>query len=96
MPDNQVTIVHTEASIVASTTAVVVATPARKYLHIQNDDDALIVWIAVGQAAVLSEGIRLGPHEVYEMTPAKNNVDPRAVNGIASAAGPAIVTVAQA
>ena len=96
MPDNQVTYTHTEADVVASTTLVVAATAGRKYLRLQNNDAALIVWIKVGVDAVVNEGIRLGPNDVYEMTQAKNNVDPALVNGIASAAGPVVVLVTQA
>lgn len=96
MPDNQVTYAHTTADIVASTTLVVVAAANRKYLRVQNDDGALDVWIKVGAAAVLNEGIKLGPGEFHEMRQDRNNVDPRVVNGIASAAGPAVVLVTQA
>lgn len=96
MPDNQVTYAHTTANIVDSTTEVIAAAPARKYLRLQNDDGALSVWIKVGADAVLNEGIKLGPGEDYEMRQDKNNVDARVVNGIASAAGPAVVLVTQA
>ena len=96
MPDNQVTYAHTTADIVASTTLAIAAAPKRKYLHIQNDDSSLTVWIKVGVDAVLNQGIKLGPGEFYEMRQDKNNVDPRVVNGIASAAGPAVVLVTQA
>lgn len=96
MPDNQVTLVHAEADIVDSTTQVIAAAVKRKYLYLQNDDGALTVWIKVGAAAVLNEGIKLGPGEFYEMRQDKNNVDPRDVNGIASAAGPAVVLTTQA
>jgi hypothetical protein len=97
MPDNQVNITHTEASVDNSDTTVVAANDDRKYLWVQNNDAALIVWIRVGgAAAVANEGIRLGPGETFEMSQNKNNVDPRVVQGIASAAGPAVVLVAEA
>lgn len=96
MPDNQVTYVQTTANIVAATTEIVDANPDRKYLRIQNDDGALTVWCKVGVAAVLNQGIKLGPGESYEMRADMNNVDPRVVNGIASAAGPAVVLVSEA
>ncbi|KKN05830.1 hypothetical protein LCGC14_1083380 [marine sediment metagenome] len=96
MPDNQVTYAHTEADVVAATTLVIAAAPNRKYLRVQNDDGALTVWIKIGAAAVLNQGIKLGPGEYYEMRQDKNNVDPRVINGIASAAGPAVVLVTQA
>ncbi len=96
MPDNQVTYAHTAPNVVASTTQVIAAAPKRKYLRVQNDDGALTVWIKVGADAVLNQGIKLGPGEYYEMRQDKNNVDPSVVNGIASAAGPAVVLVTQA
>ena len=96
MPDNQVTYAHTTADIVASTTLVIAAAANRKYLRVQNNDAALIVWVFVGAAAVANTGIRLGPGEDFEMRQDKNNVDPRVVNGIASDAGPAVVLVTQA
>ena len=96
MPDNQVTYTHTEADVVDATTVVVAAAAGRKYLRLQNNDAALIVWIKVGVDAVVNEGIRLGPAGVFEMRADANNVDPRVVNGIASAAGPAVVLVTQA
>lgn len=96
MPDNQVTYAHTAAAIVASTTVVIAAAPNRKYLRVQNDDSSLTVWIKVGADAVLNQGIKLGPGEYHEMRQDMNNVDPRVVNGIASAAGPAAVLVTQA
>lgn len=96
MSDNQVTYAHTTADIVASTTEVIAAATDRKYLRLQNDDAALTVWIKVGVAAVLNEGVKLGPGEFYEMRQDMNNVDPRVVNGIASAAGPAVMLVTQA
>ncbi len=96
MPDNQVTYAHTTAAIVDSTTEVIAEAANRKFLRVQNNDAALNVWISVGVAAVANTGIRLGPGEFYEMRQDKNNVDPRVVNGIASAAGPAVVLVTQA
>ena len=96
MPDNQVTYVHAAANVVASTTEVIDAEPKRKYLRVQNNDSSLTVWIKVGADAVLNQGIKLGPGEEFEMRQDKNNVDPRVVNGIASAAGPAVVLTTQA
>ena len=96
MPDNQVTYAHTAVDVPNATTAVVALTPGRKYLRVQNDDGALTVWLKVEGDAVANEGIKLGPGEDFEMRQDKNNVDPRAVNGIASAIGPAVVLVTQA
>ncbi len=98
MPDNQVTLAHTVASVDNSDTVVVAAAPTRKYRKIQNTHPTISVWIlvAVAPTAVANTGIKILAGESYEMTRAKNNIDPRAVNGIGSAAGPAVVLVTQA
>ncbi len=98
MPDNQVTLAHTVASVDNSDTVVVAAAPTRKYLKIQNTHPTVSVWILVAAApvGVANTGIKILAGESYEMTRAKNNIDPRAINGIGSAAGPAIVLVTQA
>lgn len=96
MPDNQVTYAHTAVNVDNTDTELVAETAARKYLRVQNNDAALIVWVFVGAAAVANTGIRLGPGEDYEMRQDKNNLDPRVVNGIASDVGPAVVLVTQA
>ncbi len=98
MPDNQVTLDHTVASVDDSDTAIVAAATGRKYLRIQNTHATISVWIVVGAApvGVVNTGIKILAGEVYEMTRAKNNIDPRAINGIGSAAGPAVVLVTQA
>ncbi len=96
MPDNQVTYTHTTASVDNTDTIVLAANTDRKYARIQNDDPALILWLMVGAAAVANEGMRLGPDDVFEMTQAKNNVDPAVINGIASAVGPMVALVAEA
>lgn len=98
MSDNQVTLTHTVASVDNSDTAVVAADADRKYLRIDNTHATLSVWLVVGAApvGVANTGIKIGPGEQFEMTRAKNNIDARAINGIASGAGPAIVLVAAA
>lgn len=101
MPDNQVTLAHTVASVDNTDTVVVAAAPNRKYLKIQNTHATVSVWILVvddpaTEPAVANTGIKILAGESYEMTRAANNVDPRAINGIGSAAGPAAVLVTQA
>lgn len=96
MPDNQVELTHTNVDVDNTTTEVAALNTDRKYLRVQNDDAALIVWLKVAAVAVASEGIRLGPGEDFEMRRDKNNLDNRAVNAIASAVGPAAVLVTQA
>ena len=98
MPDNQVTLAHTVASVDNSDTAIIAAAATRKYLKIQNTHATISVWIVVAASptAAADTGIKILAGESYEMTRAANNVDPRAVNGIGSAAGPAVVLVTQA
>ena len=96
MPDNQVTYAHTAVNVDDSTTIVLAENANRKYARIQNDDASLIVWLRVGEAAVANEGIRLDPGDDFEMTQGKNNVDPRVINAIASATGPAVALVVEA
>lgn len=97
MPDNQVTIVHSTASVDDSTTEVIVAAANRKYLRLTNNHPTITVFLRIGAAATLNTGIRLDPAGgTYEMRQDANNVDPRVVNGIGDAAGPAVILVAQA
>lgn len=96
MPDNQVTLAHTVASVDNTDTVVVAAAPNRKYLKIQNTHATVSVWIVIGGAGVVNTGIKILAGDSYEMTRAANNIDPGAINGIGSAAGPAIVLVTQA
>lgn len=96
MPDNQVEFTHTNVDVDNTTTEVAALNTDRKYLRVQNDDAAFIVWLKVAAVAVANEGIRLGPGETFEMRRDMNNLDNRAVNAIASAAGPAAVLVTQA
>ncbi len=97
MPDNQVTYVHSTASVTASTTEVVAALAGRKYLRLTNNHATITVFLRVGAAATLNTGIRLAPAGgTFEMRQDANSVDPRVVNGIGDAAGPSVILVTQA
>ncbi len=96
MSDNQVTLAHTVASVDNTDTVVVAAAPSRKYLRIHNTHTTVSVWLVVDGAGVVNTGIKVLPGQIFEMTRAANNIDPRAINGIGSAAGPAVVLVTQA
>lgn len=78
---------HTEAAVATSTTVVIAANPARKYLLLVNDSDA-VVYIRLGEAAVLNEGIRLNAAGgSYEMSFKNGDLFTGAVNGIHGGAG---------
>lgn len=80
-------LVHTAPTIAtASTTLALAANPDRTYALFINDGITNIVYLKVGAAAVLREGIRLALGESYEMSAAKGNLSTEAVNGIAAAA----------
>lgn len=96
MPDNQVTLAHTAASVDNTDTVVIAAAPNRKYLRIRNTHPTISVWLVIGGAGVVNTGIKLLAGKAFEMTRAANNIDPGAINGIGSAAGPAVVLVTQA
>lgn len=96
MPDNQVTVDYTAVDVDNSNTALIAAAATRKYLRIRNTHAALDVWLQVDGAAVANTGIKIAAGEVFEMTRAKNNIDPAAVRAIADGAGPAVVLVEQA
>ena len=81
-----VTLTHTVATIGATTGVVLAANANRKYALIVNDSDST-VYIKIGAAAVLNQGIRLNASGgSYEMSAAAGNLDTRAINGISSAA----------
>ncbi len=68
-----------------SSTAVRPANPSRRYLALVNDSDT-VIYVRLGTAAVLNEGIRLNAEGGwYEMLEGQN-LYTGAVNAIASAA----------
>ena len=86
---------HTSATIAATTTLALAANANRKYALIQNDSDE-IMYIKIGAAAVLNEGIRLAANGgAYEMSSKLGNLDRAAINGI-STSGSKVLIVTEA
>lgn len=87
------TLTHTKATVGATTTAALAANADRKYALFINDSDATL-YLKVGVAAVMNEGIRLIAGASYEMSYRIGNLDARAVNAI-SAAGNKLILVTE-
>ncbi len=80
------TAAHTEASIGVTTGAALAANDARVYALFINDSDTTI-YLMLGSAAVLNEGIRLNANGgSFEMTQQQGNLYDGVVNGISSGA----------
>jgi hypothetical protein len=70
-----------------ATTEILPANANRKYACIINNSDT-VVYLGTGEAAVLTQGIRINPNGgSYEMCAANGNLTIGAINGISSAAG---------
>lgn len=81
------TLAHTVATIGATTGAALAANAARKYALLVNDSDS-VIYVKIGAAAVLNQGIRLNAYGgSYEMSARDGNLDVRAINAISSGAG---------
>lgn len=83
----KVTLAHTIATIGVASGVALAANANRKYALLVNDSDSAI-YIKIGAAAVLSEGIRLNAGGgSYEMSVGYGNLDTRVINAISSGAG---------
>lgn len=81
-----VVMTHTEAIAATTTGAAIAANDEREYLLIVNDSDA-IIYLGIGVAAVLNEGIRLNAAGgSYEISPRNGNFTTIDVNAITVAA----------
>ena len=88
-------IAHTVVTMGVASALVIAANANRSYLLIINDSD-VAVYLKVGVAAVLNEGIRINANGgSFEMSAINGNLDTRVINGIAVAAAK-IVTIAEA
>lgn len=89
-----VALVHSNAQIATTSTAVVAPNTERRYLLITNDS-GVTVYIKFGATAVANEGIRLDVGASFEMSPVFNNLDLRAVNGIHASTGTKTILVTE-
>ena len=79
-----ITPTHSEVAVGATTTAVIAANSARKYLLLVNDSDEAI-YVKLGAAAVMNEGIRINASGGSLALSAQNgNLYAGAINGICS------------
>lgn len=86
-----ITPTHTEASVGASTTAVLAANANRKYALIINDSTS-VVYLKIGGDAEANKGIRLNASGgSYEMSAALGNLATGAINGISDGAGKNVI-----
>lgn len=78
---------HTAVNATTSTGQLIAANTSRKYLLIENDSDT-VVYIKLGAAAVLNQGIRInGSGGYYEMSSQFGNLYTGAVNVIHGGSG---------
>lgn len=84
---DDVTLTHTAVNATTTTGAALAANAARVYAFIQNDSDT-VIYLKVGAAAVLNQGIRLAASGgSYEMSSQLGNLDLRAINAIHGGSG---------
>ena len=80
------TITHTTLGVTGTTQAALAANKSRRYALFINDSDA-VIYIKLGAAAVLNEGIRLNAAGgSYEISERLGNMYMGAVNAITAAA----------
>jgi hypothetical protein len=85
------TVTHSVATAGVATSAMLAANANRKYALIVNDSDT-VIYIKIGAAAVLNQGIRINANGgSYEMSNAIGNLNTGAINGIASAAAKNVI-----
>jgi len=81
------TIAHTYVTVGVSSVSALPTNAARKYALLINDSDVPI-YLKIGSAAVLNQGIRINPNGGgYEMSAAYDNLDTRPIYAISSEAG---------
>jgi len=91
----EVRLTHTEATVGTSTGVVLAANADRSYVKIINDSDT-IIYLKVGAAAVVNEGIRVEANGgVFDMSADLGNLDTRAINGINGVAAGKVMLVSE-
>lgn len=92
---NYATPTHTAVNVTTSTAAALAANLERKYALLVNDSDTTI-YIKLGAAAVLNEGIRLNANGgSYEMSAALGNLVHVAINAIHGGTGNKVLLVTE-
>ena len=81
----EVQLVHTEATVGATSVTVLAANADRSYVNFYNDSDA-VIYLRLGETAVVNQGIGIASGGSYEMSADKGNLDTRVVNAISTAA----------
>lgn len=90
-----VTYAHTAVNATTSSGEVLASNAARKYALLINDSDT-VVYLKVGAAAVVSEGIRLNPNGgSFEISAAPGNRATGAINAIHAGSGNKAVLVTE-
>jgi hypothetical protein len=86
-----ITPTHVVASVGVVSTQILAANVNRKYALIINDSDT-VIYLKIGEAAVLNQGIRLNPNGgAYEMSSVIGDLVTGAINGISSAANKTVL-----
>jgi len=88
-----VTLTHTHPTIGSTTTAALAASTSRRYALLENDSDE-IIYIKIGAAAVLNQGIRLNASGgSYEMSAEIGNLNTGAINAICTSGSKVLLVV---
>lgn len=88
-----ITPTHTTATVTTASGEALAANTSRKYALLINDSDVTI-YLKIGVAAVLNEGIRLNANGgSYELATALGNLATGAINAIHGGSGDKVLTV---
>jgi len=86
---------YTEASVAATTTAVLAANANRVGVTIENHSD-VVIFLRIGESAVKDEGHRLNPlGGDFVMSPQRGNLSLAAINGITATGSSKVVLVTE-
>jgi hypothetical protein len=75
---------NTAATVTNASAQLIAANPLRQYLLIQNNDTSGSIFLEFGSAATLTDGLRLGPLEAFEMATTQSSQSIFAIGSIAS------------
>lgn len=83
---NYLKAIHTNVTVGLTSTEVIAANNGRKYLLLQNDSNE-IIYIKLGVAAALNQGIRIPVDGSYEMKDGDGNIFLGTINAICTTGG---------